>query len=83
MTSYNDPSADEDRELPDRTDMDEEGAPETMPCPYCKGEVHEEAEICHHCGKYISRETSPIGTPVWLIMGAIVCLIIVLWVWMA
>lgn len=31
----------------------------TVPCPYCREEISEEAERCPHCGNYISAEDAP------------------------
>lgn len=39
-------------------DGDDDEEP-TVHCPYCRGEVHEEAQKCHHCDHYLSREDSP------------------------
>ena len=62
---------------------DDEYAPdddesETVPCPYCREEIHEDAVRCPSCGNYISAEDAPPGRkPWWLIVGVIVCLVIV------
>ena len=34
---------------------DEEDEP-TIPCPYCRREIHEDSPQCPHCGQYISEE---------------------------
>lgn len=60
-------------------DLDDDA---TMPCPFCGEEIYDDAERCPQCGRYLSREELPAGkTPVWIVAGAILCLIIVaLWV---
>jgi hypothetical protein len=54
---------------------------DTIPCPYCGRAIYEDAPACPHCGNYISDEDAPPGQkPWWLIVGALVCLaILVLW----
>ena len=49
----------------------------TVPCPYCRREIHEDAEQCPYCEQYISREDAPPARkPWWFVAGAIVCLYI-------
>ncbi len=72
-----------DRELPDRSDMDDgsdDGEP-TMPCPYCKAIVYEDAEICTHCGSYISEEDAPLRLPTWMIVGLVLTFLILVFGW--
>ena len=65
-----------DEEDEDWPDEDEEEP--TIPCPYCRREVLEDAERCPHCERNISREdTPPARKPWWIIAGVIVCLYIV------
>lgn len=53
----------------------------TAPCPYCQSLIHEDAEWCPSCGKYLSREDSPYRKPWWLLAGVVVCLVLILgWV---
>jgi len=50
----------------------------TIPCPYCRAEIHEESPQCPRCGNYISDEDAPPPPkPWWLIIGVIICLVIV------
>jgi len=69
---------DEDDE--DCDDLDDES---TMPCPYCRREIHEDAQRCPYCEQYISVEDAPAGPkPWWIILGVILCLLLVLgWLW--
>ncbi len=55
---------------------------DTIPCPYCRRAIHEEAERCPYCEHYLSQEDAPPGPkPWWLLAGVLVCLVIVaLWV---
>jgi hypothetical protein len=54
----------------------------TIPCPYCRREIHEEAQRCPYCASYLSQEDAPPSRkPWWLIAGAVLCLLLVLlWV---
>ena len=54
----------------------------TLPCPACGEEIYDDAERCPQCGHYLTREDAPRSKPpVWIIVGAIVCIVIVvLWV---
>ena len=70
-----------DREDPDASDMDDDDAPEVVACPYCKGEMSEDAEICPHCGSYVLVEDVHRATrPWWVTAGMVACVIIlVMW----
>ena len=51
---------------------------ETVPCPYCRRPIHEDAERCPYCENYISREDAPpTRKPWWIILGAGLCLFVV------
>jgi hypothetical protein len=50
----------------------------TVPCPYCKREIHEDCQRCPYCEHYISAEDAPAGRkPWWIVVGVILCLYIV------
>lgn len=54
---------------------------DTMPCPYCGRDIHEDAERCPYCESYISREDAPSRHPQWIVVGVVICLAIVaLWI---
>lgn len=60
-------SAEEDEEEP------------TISCPYCRGLIHEDAQKCHHCDRYISSEDRPVERkPWWIYVGVALCLYAVL-----
>ncbi len=62
----------------DDDDLDVDDEEPTVPCPYCKREVHEDAQRCPYCEHYLSEEDSPAGRKPWLlVVGVIVCLYIV------
>ena len=31
----------------------------TIPCPYCRRDIHEDAQRCPYCERYISEEDAP------------------------
>jgi hypothetical protein len=68
----------EDR-LPSRDADDEEP---TVPCPYCRREIHEDSPCCPYCESYISQEDAPLSRkPWWLIAGVVLGLFVVyLWI---
>jgi hypothetical protein len=48
---------------------------DTIPCPYCKRQIHEDSPRCPHCEQYISAEDTPSTTkPWWLLIGVAACL---------
>jgi uncharacterized paraquat-inducible protein A len=69
-----------DDEEPDEPDDDEDD--DTIPCPYCKKPVHEDAQRCPHCESYISAEDAPpTRKPWWIVVGAVAVLAVVyMWI---
>ncbi|MGL4463320.1 MAG: hypothetical protein ACRDD1_02355 [Planctomycetia bacterium] len=60
---------------------DENLLPATVPCPYCRKEVSEDAIYCPYCETYISEETKPsAGKPLWIVATVLICLVMV-WAW--
>jgi hypothetical protein len=76
MEDFDDDELDEDF---DDADDDEP----TVPCPYCRREIHEDAQRCPYCERYISAEDAPAGRkPWWILVGVVLCLLMVLgWLW--
>jgi hypothetical protein len=67
---------DEDEFEPDEGDEDA-----TIPCPYCRRQIHEESQRCPYCEQYISEEDAPGRKPWWFILGFIACaFVIYLWI---
>ena len=57
---------------------DDEANEPTVPCPYCRAEIHEDAQRCPECGQYISAEDRPAARqPWWIVVGAIALMYIV------
>ena len=64
MASDHDDELD-DREMPDESDMDPEGAVDLSdPCPFCGKAVFEDAEICPHCRNFITRHDTTKRAPI-------------------
>jgi hypothetical protein len=67
----------DDEDDVEETDLDLDDD-ETVPCPYCRRPVHEDAERCPHCETYISREDAPPARrPWWFILGFFACLYVI------
>jgi hypothetical protein len=50
----------------------------TVPCPYCKRQIHEDSPRCPYCGNYISEDdTASSPKPWWIIVGVLLVLYIV------
>jgi hypothetical protein len=71
---------DDDWEDDDFGDPDEEE--DTIPCPYCRRMIHEDSVRCPYCEQYLSQEdASPGLKPWWLLIGAVVCLaLVIMWI---
>lgn len=54
----------------------------TIPCPYCRREIIEDAERCPYCENYISREDVSTGprSSFWVVMVVLALLASVFWV---
>jgi hypothetical protein len=61
-------------------DNDDEDEP-TVPCPYCRREIFEDAVRCPHCGEYLSDEDAPAGPRPWLIVVGVLLSLAAVWVW--
>jgi hypothetical protein len=62
----------------DNEDSEMEDEEPTIPCPYCKRQIHEDSQRCPYCQKYISEEdTVPARKPWWIIVGTLVVFYIV------
>jgi hypothetical protein len=64
-------------------DYGEDEEEPTIPCPHCRREIHEDAQRCPYCEKYLSDEDAPPARkPWWIIAGALLVMYIV-FRWMA
>ena len=59
-------SDDDNSDLPSSVDDEEP----TIPCPYCRTQIHEDSQRCPHCENYVSQEDAPSPRrPWWLFIG--------------
>jgi hypothetical protein len=68
---------DED-DLPDGVYHDEDIP--TVPCPYCRREISEEAQWCPHCENHVSQEDAPPRSWFWAVMMLLALGAAMLWV---
>jgi hypothetical protein len=67
----------DDEDGDDADDSDDDDT-ETVPCPYCRREIAEDAERCPYCENYISAEDAPPARrPWWFIAGTVMCLVVI------
>ena len=60
-------------------DVDDQDDEATVACPYCRREIHEDAQRCPYCEQYISAEDAPAAPkPLWIVLGVILCLLLIL-----
>jgi len=64
----------------DEESEDDDESFDTVACPYCTKQIHEDAVRCPHCENYISTLDSPRrrARPWWIMLGVVLCLIVVL-----
>jgi hypothetical protein len=69
------PDDDEEWEAEESDDRWDEDDEPTIPCPYCRREIHEDSLRCPHCEHYLSAEdVPPDRKPWWIILGVLACL---------
>lgn len=68
-------------EGPDDHDRDAPNASiDLVTCPHCAKSLWEQAERCHHCGRYVIEAESRSQIPIWIWIGIILCLLMaVIW----
>jgi len=71
-----------DRDDPLDSDMDSHDEPSLAVCPKCRKMINEDAEQCHHCGRYLSAEDTSSGAPIWIFVTVVVLLLAIAWVWL-
>lgn len=74
---------DDETEVDDfEADVDDDDD-DTIPCPYCREFILEDAPRCPHCGNYISEEDHPpTPRPWWIVATVILCLVLI-YFWIA
>lgn len=78
MPRWTDPDNNGDDEDEEQAWDEDDGEDETIPCPHCRREIHEDTPRCPYCGNYVSREdVAPARKPWWVILGVAACLYVV------
>src|SRR5580765_6316741 len=67
---------DDDRDLPDPSDMDDHDEPDLIPCPNCRRMINEDADWCHHCKQYVEHETATRSKLTVIVVGLILAMIV-------
>ena len=70
----------DDSEFPDHSDVDDSESTDIESCPMCGKLIYEQAEVCPHCGNFISAEHARHRKPMWIVIGVILCLILALFI---
>lgn len=71
----------EDSEGPDDADLADADEPAMVRCASCGKYILEDAERCHHCGHYPSRDDGSFRVPIWILIGALLAGIgVILWI---
>jgi len=82
MTAYRDDDGEDEDWDHDDADAgyDSDDDEPTVACPYCRREILEDVPQCPYCGQYISAEDhAERSKPIWVVVTAVVCLAIALW----
>jgi predicted nucleic acid-binding Zn ribbon protein len=72
---------DEDLAEADWPEEDDQDSGDLKPCPYCRKPVYEQAEVCPHCGSFISDEDAPRHKSLWMVIGVAICILLILLTW--
>jgi hypothetical protein len=73
---FDDDEWNDDGSQTDDNDAGETEDAATVPCPYCRQPVFEDAEYCANCEEYISLEDAPPERkPLWIVVTVIACLL--------
>jgi hypothetical protein len=77
-----DDARDEDPLEADQDPGEADDVEETLPCPFCRRPVHEDADVCPHCGNFVGGTDAPPWrrVPVIVWVGVVLALLCVL-VW--
>ncbi len=54
-----DDSVDEDPLASDQDREDGDDGEESIPCPFCKKPIHEDADVCPRCGNFVGGDDAP------------------------
>lgn len=69
-----------DDDCDDQSDDEEEP---TVPCPYCGEAIHEDAQWCPRCERYISEEDRPAMRKPWWVLVGVAAVMYTIYRWLA
>jgi hypothetical protein len=74
---------DSDDEFDDDWDANDPGDDEdaTIPCPHCGQEIHEDAQRCPCCERYLSDADAPAAPVPWLIAVGVLLSLVAVYFW--
>jgi predicted nucleic acid-binding Zn ribbon protein len=76
-----DDSLDEDPLESDQDPDDDLDPEESVPCPFCKKLIHEDADVCPRCGNFVGAADAPRRVPMVIWIGfALAILCVLVWV---
>jgi hypothetical protein len=74
-------SLDEDPLESDQDPDEAEDSEETVPCPFCRKPIHENADVCPRCGNYVGGKDASRRLPLLVWIGvALAGLCVLTWV---
>ena len=66
---------DDESAADDSSDDFDDSDDQTVPCPFCRKPMFEDAEQCPHCGKYVGGEDAPRPRRPWWVIVTVVLLL--------
>ena len=84
MPSARDEDAESDEidpEGPDESEMDFSDDPDLEVCPHCRKLISEETSRCPHCGEYISPADMPMHKGALIVIAIIAAIAVALLIW--
>ena len=78
-------AAEDDNEFPDSIDIDDQDSADasvdTITCPKCRRVIYAQTERCPQCGEYIDANTTSSRPPLWIIIVAGICIVVIVFFW--
>ena len=79
--SDDDGSLDEDPLASDQDPREADDVEESIRCPFCKKPIHENADVCNHCGNFVGGADAPRHLPVLIWVGVtLAALCVLVWI---
>ena len=65
-------------EDPDPSDQDDSDDTDTRSCPFCRKPVYERADVCPHCGNFITFDETAFPRKLWFFLAVVLALAVVI-----